>query len=391
MTIQSEVGVPFALACLALFSACGRPAPDQPQASAARPDSLVSDESAPTIARVELTPASVRTAGIETLIARPASSRDFGITTVPGRVEVEPDRQALVTPRVAGRLERLHAAVGDRVTQGQVVADLYSRDYANAQADLAHAGRRAKVLRGTVDEADALALLEAARRRFMLTGADRMEAESIIAGGDPEPLLRVRAPFAGSLVEAGALPGSAVEPGTVLFRIVDLREVDVIADVPEAQLAQLRRGQRAFVTIAAFPDMRFEGTVERIRDELDPTTRTVGAVLHVPNPRGMLRPGMFASVALAVPAPARGLEGLIVPESAVLAEGDRRIAFIETAPGHYERRDVVVEPVAAPADTPPELRQVRVLSGLTAGERVVVKGAFTLKSELAKGAFAEEE
>lgn len=372
--------------------ACARPAAERPpEQGRVLPDSMASDEAPPALARVQLAPAAVRTAGIETIVARSATGSDFGTTTVPGRVEVEPDRQALITPRVAGRIERLHAAVGDRVAAGQVVAEMYSREFANAQADLAQAARRAGMLAATADSAAAVGLLEAARRRFLLTGADRAEAEAIEAGETPPPLLTVRAPFAGSLVESGALPGAAVEPGERLFRIVDLREVDVIADVPEAQLSQLRRGQRAFVTIAAFPDLRFEGTVERIRDELDPTTRTIGAVLHVPNQRGLLRPGMFASVALAVPPPASSEPGLIVPESAVLAEGNTRVAFVELDAGTYERREVVAEAVAAPSDTPPERRQVRILSGLASGDRVVVKGAFTLKSELAKAAFAEEE
>lgn len=379
------------VALLALLAGCGRRAPEQRQADTQRPDALASEPAVQGGAYVTLTPASVRTAGIETMVARAADIQGFGITTVPGRVEVEPGRQAVVTPRVAGRLERLLAAVGDRVSQGQVVAEVFSREYANAQSDLAQAGRRANVLHGTPDEADALVLVEAARRRFLLAGGDRAEADVLVAGGDSQPFLRVRAPFAGSLVEAGALPGSAVESGAVLFRIVDLREVDVIADVPEAQLGQLRRGQRATVTIAAFPDLRFGGTVERIRDELDPTTRTVGAVLHVPNRNGLLRPGMFATVALSVPAPSSAESVIVVPESAVLAEGDRRIAFVETALRRYERRDVIVESVAAPSETPPERRQMRVRSGIVAGERVVVRGAFTLKSELAKAAFAEKE
>jgi hypothetical protein len=101
-------------------------------------------------------------------------------------------------------------------------------------------------------------------------------------------------------MEAHLLTGAAVEPGAPVFTVADLSVIDVVAEVPERSLPLVRTGQRASVRIAAFPAMRFEGEVERLRDALNPETRTVRAVIHVPNSSRRLRPGMFATVQLAV-------------------------------------------------------------------------------------------
>jgi multidrug efflux pump subunit AcrA (membrane-fusion protein) len=144
--------------------------------------------------------------------------------------------------------------------------------------------------------------------------------------------------------------------------------------------------------------MRFEGRVERLREQLNPETRTVQAVIHVPNRAGRLRPGMFASVRLATPAgttvsmggrSAVGDSLLTVPESAVISDGDQRITFVEVAPRIYARREVEVTSLTPPGSSVPSERRLAVRAGLRPGDRVVVEGAFTLKSELAKAALGE--
>ena len=101
---------------------------------------------------------------------------------------------------------------------------------------------------------------------------------------------------------------------------------------------------------------------------------------------------MFATVELGVAAGTSALPGGVsIPESAVLMDGAERIVFVATAPSTFERRVVVMAPLGSRSDVPPADRRVLVTSGLAAGEDVVTTGAFTLKSELAKAAFAEDE
>ena len=125
-----------------------------------------------------------------------------------------------------------------------------------------------------------------------------------------------------------------------------------------------------------------------------PTTRTIEALVHVANPGRALRPGMFARVQLQVQGgrvsrATLAAAPLVIPAAAVVSDVDQRYVFIETAPWNYERR--AVELAANDARFGGVgVTQVVVHGGIQPGERVVVEGAFTLKSELAKAGFAEE-
>lgn len=392
-------GILCALLILAAMAGCGSggeaEATDRPKS----PDAIAgkSAESAESEAdaanRVTLSEAAFRTAGIqvEPVGAQAMSAAGAGLQ-VPGQVEFDPARVALISPRTGGRIERLTAVEGDRVSAGQTVALITSPAHLTAQNDLIQATRRAQLLAGTADAAGADALVAAARRRLRLLGVSDGEVTRIAASGEVRSVLGIPAPFAGSIVEAQALAGAAVEAGSPLFKIADLSVVDVVAEVPERALPLLRVGEGASITLAAYPSLRFEGRVERLRDQLDPTTRTVKAIIHVPNANRALRPGMFATVTLA---PSTGNTAaaetvLTVPESALVTDGAERYVFVEAGPRTYERRGVTIQSLATPGSAVSSGR-VAVVSGLSAGERVVVAGAFTLKSELAKAAFAEDE
>lgn len=356
--------------------------------------------------RVTLGEAAFATAGIlvAPVQALPGQASGVGLT-VPGQVELDPRRTALVSARLAGRIERLEAVEGDRVTSGETVALLYSPEFLTAQVDLAQAQRRVRILSGTPDDSGARALAEAARRRLRLMGASDSEIERAAGDGDPATVLALRAPLDGSIMQSHLLPGSAVEAGQPIFTVADLSVIDVVADVPERSLPLVRKGQRARVSIAAFPNLRFDGVVERLRDALNPETRTVRAVIHVPNSSHRLRPGMFATVELAVStrdaleatgAPSAGdapVTGpiLTIPETAVVTDGEQRFVFVEIGVRSYQRREVRVSPLSPPGSTTARTMRVVVRDGLRAGERVVVSGAFTLKSELAKASLAEDE
>lgn len=330
--------------------------------------------------RVELTEAALENAGIAVAAveSREVASGPSG-ATVPGQVEFDPARVTLVSPRTSGRLERLTAVEGDRVRAGQPLAYVLSPAFLTAQNDFVHALRRARMLAGTGDEEGARSLAEAARRRLLLFGASDGVIERLVDGEEPLDLIPITAPFAGSIVEAHTLTGAAVEAGSPIFTLADLSVVNVVAEVPERSLGALRRGQTARVELSAFPEAPVEGTVERIAEALDAESRTARAILRVPNPQGRLRPGMFAMVRLGAAADGPRVSRPVVPEAAVVTDGTERYIFVEVEPGAFEQRAVEVEPLGDSAFI--------VLSGLEAGERVVVEGAFTLKSELAKGEF----
>lgn len=348
----------------------------------------------PDAGQVALSVEAYRTAGIVTAeVTMSAAERTGEHLEVPGEVEVDPRRIAVVSSRTAGRVETLLVISGEQVASGQEVATLYTPEYVVAQSDLQQAERRAVALSGTRDAEGARALAEAARRRMRLLGASDAEIARVASGGEPAATLAIAAPLSGSILESHVLAGSAVESGQPIFTVADLTVVDVVAEVPERSVALVRAGQRASVTIAALPGVRFEGSVERLKDALNPETRTVQAVIHVPNTGRRLRPGMFAAVSLVVSTrESLGERGMVltIPTWAVVSDGEQRFVFVEVGERAYERRDVRLAPMVPAGSAGAPATHVVVLDGLRAGERVVTRGAFTLKSELAKASLSDD-
>ena len=223
-------------------------------------------------------------------------------------------------------------------------------------------------------------------------GLTDSEIARLAGTGEPADFLPLTSPLDGTITKSHTLPGAAVEAGAPVFEVSDLSVMDVVAEVPEASLPLVQIGQLAAVSIAAYPGMTFEGEVERMSGELNPETRTVQAVVHVPNRGRRLRSGMFATVRLALnnQAGRSSTDSMLsVPASAVVTEGERHFAFVEVGPNSFERREVEIASLTPVGSMTPVQGRVAVRSGLSAGDRVVVEGAFTLKSELAKAGLGE--
>ena len=351
--------------------------------------------------RVSLSAAAYATAAITVdTVRRTSAAAPSGGLEIPAQIEFDPARVALISPRTAGRIERLTAVVGDPVSAGQAVGYLSSPDFMTAEADFLQARRRAVLLAGTADAEGTAALSRAARQRLELLGVPASTVARLEAGAEPETLLPIVAPFSGTIVQGMALAGSAVQPGSPIFQLADLSVVNAIAQVPERALAVVHEGQNASVSVAAFPGLHFAGHVRRLQSELDSITRTVKAVVRVPNSGRQLRPGMFATVRLRVPAGAAaapsspttdGSTLITIPESAVIVRGEDRYVFVQVATRTFERRAVTVVPLAPPGSAVEPGGRVVVQTGLTAGDLVVVSGAFTLQSELGKSQLGEDE
>lgn len=378
--------LPAALFLPPLLGGCGGPAPpDDAQGRVAEERSPTTDGGGEGTV-VTLTEAGLRTAGIQTA---PVEERRAPVGEVdgdiPAQVEFDPTRVALISPRTSGRIERLLVTEGQEVRQGDPVAHLLSTAFLTAQHDFLQARRRARMLEGSPDANEAARLVEAAVRRLRLLGAGADLIDSIAEVERQRDLLPVTAPFTGRIVTVHALRGAAVELGTPIFTIADLTTVTVVAQVPETALPDVRVGQEVLVRLVAYPERRWAGRVARIKDEMNRATRTASAVIEVRNADGAMRPGMFASVRLAASAGAGGSVILVIPASAVVTNGAERYVFVERGERSFARRMVV------PTSVPGEEGWVTVPFGLAAGERVVVRGAFTLKAELAKAAFGEHE
>lgn len=391
------------VASLLTLAACGKEPRESGPRTASSDTVQVGEESVPAHAsnegeheeegsgdRVTLSETAMQAAGIRTDTVKVGLSAADRSLVVPGQVQFDPRRVALVSPRVPGRIERLTVVQGDGVRSGQVVALLYSPEFATAQIDFLQATRRAGLLAQTGDSGGGAALAEAAHRRLRLLGLTDTAIARLALGSAPADFLPLVSPLTGAIAEAHVLQGAAVEAGSPVFRVADLSVMDVVAEVPEQSVPAVRIGQRASVTIAAYPGTSFEGEVERMSGELNPETRTIQAVVHVPNRGSRLRAGMFATVRLAAAGPEQEKASVvIVPEGAVVTEGERRFVFVEVGPRTFERREVEVASLTPPGSMVPVEGIAAIRRGLSPGERVVVTGAFTLKSELAKASLGE--
>ena len=298
----------------------------------------------------------------------------------PGGLEFNARRLAHLTARRPGRVERVLAVSGDRVQAGQVLAEVYSPDYMSLQAEYLQAAERVQRLGANPAESPAAkAILDSARQRLFLVGATGAEVDSLAAARVPRPLLAVRAPFAGTVIEASVLAGDHVELGANLFRLADPSVLWASLHIREEDMASLQAGAGAELRTQAYPGEIFRGRLLLIGDVLDEKTRTVNGRVEVANPAGRLKAGMFVEAALEGSAVRTALA---VPESAVQDDDGRPIVFVLTGERRFARREI---------ETGERLGElVEVLHGLAAGETVATSGSFLLKSEMRKGSMEDE-
>jgi cobalt-zinc-cadmium efflux system membrane fusion protein len=312
-------------------------------------------------------------------------------------IEMNMDRAAKVSPRVAGKAVKIIASQGDRVKAGQVLAYIDSveldqiwSDYRKAlgKVELARKNLQREetlfqkkiapekdVLKARQELDEAEADISLARERFRLVGVDAAQFPETKGGGS-HPLVSVTSPVGGVVMEKAVTRGEFVNPDKTLFLIADLKELWVSIDIYEKDMSRLKVGTNVKVSVTAFPDKIFKGRISYIADVIDEKTRTEKARVTIDNASGLLKPGMFATVITETRE--GGTERLIaVPEEAIQIDGTARYVFIRISPDKFKKRDVETGRMLG--------KNLEIMAGLKEGEVVAVKGAFTLKSELKKG------
>ena len=221
--------------------------------------------------------------------------------------------------------------------------------------------------------------MEAAEERLRILGVDPSKGDPH-AGEHYVSHVPVRSPIAGRVLAAAASVGRLVEPGDTLFHVGDLAQVWLMLDVYERDLSHVTMGQTVRFTVDAWPGETFEGRVDQVGDWVEPASRTIEVRVVVDNPEARLKPNMFASATLSV-AVTGAARWVVLPADAVKAIDGADVVFVEEEVGRYEARSVrVAERTSA---------QILIASGLEPGDRVVIEGAFALKSELEKGELGE--
>lgn len=287
-----------------------------------------------------------------------------------GKVVVDETRRAQVSVKYEGWIGELHVdEPGQRVKKGQTLFTLYSPDLYAAQEEYLAAvesQRRARDT-GAPDRADYL--VEAARKRLELWDLEPWQIDRLAESGQSMKHLPIVSPVSGHVVEKNVVQGAAVRPGQTLFEIAGLDRIWVEAELYESELPLVEEGQPVTVTLPYLPGRELSGTVAFVYPYLDGSTRTGRVRIELANPGLELKPDMYASVELT-----RDLgEALVIPESAVIYAGPRRVVFLDLGEGRLRPQQVVVGPKSG--DVYP------VLEGLQAGDRVVTSGNFLVAAE----------
>ena len=384
ITFHELRGVVFLVAlAFAGFAACEKSPDHTPEAKktvvADRPGvlHLTSEELARTV--IEVTPV----ARGQLLVPR-----EFPATVQPNENEL-----AEVTTLIRGRVVKVHVDVGQDVKKDKLLAMLHSTDLGLAEgaylksaaklteAKLAYKRARdlheqkvvslAELQRREATMKTAQAEAREARNRLELLGVPRQEVERLDREDTIKADVPLRAPFDGRVIMRNITRGEVVEPQQKLFTVADLSDVWVVGNVPEKDVQFIRKDQKVDVIVSAYPHAIVPGTITYIGDVLDPATRTMRLRVTVLNPDRLLKPEMFAIVRVyAAPTP----DALTVPLAAVQNGPTGKMVFVQRGTNDFEVRMVKVGSEQGEV--------VTVLDGVSAGEQVVTKGSFVLKSEM---------
>ena len=308
-----------------------------------------------------------------------------------GEIDVDRDAYAEVAPPIDAQVVRLLVATNAIVRQGTPLAELRSPELGRARADVITAEARAQLATQSVERKRALAAERiVATRELQEAESQLQEAQAVLRaataslralGADPADVpaadparFVLRSPIGGTVLERTASVGQLAQAASPMFRIANLARVWLIVHAFERDAVQLPRNTAVRITLAAMPGREFDGTVAMVGQQVDPSSRTLDVRVELANPGGLLRPGMSATAHVPLQSDSRLL--LTVPAASVQRVAEDWMVFIPQGTGEFQMRRI-----GRGRDFGNEVEVVR---GLTAGETVVVDGAFLLKAEAEK-------
>ncbi|HHM2297804.1 TPA: efflux RND transporter periplasmic adaptor subunit [Legionella anisa] len=250
-------------------------------------------------------------------------------------------------------------AVGDVVYHHQVVMQLYSPQLINAQEEFLIAL-----------DSNNKALIDASYKKLQTFHIPEEQIQQLKTKRKANQLIDIYPHQNGVVVDLNVREGMYVTPDTEMMNIVDLSNIWIIAEVSEEEANSVKVGEKAVATLPAFPGTSWEGQVQYIYPQIDPTTRTLKIRFLFANPKTLLKPNMYATVSLQVnPKP----QVLSIPLEALIrsSKGDRVI--VSLGDGRFQVREVTT---GIESDG-----RIEILSGLKVGERVVISGQFLIDSE----------
>jgi cobalt-zinc-cadmium efflux system membrane fusion protein len=277
---------------------------------------------------------------------------------VAGRLDVNEYRTSRVGSPIEGRIVDIEVQLGERVRQGQTLAEVSSPELAQAQLDYLRANSRRQLLASAVErarallDADVIGSVEVQRRqneydvaiaegraaadRLVSLGMSRKRLQKLEATGQIQSMTSINASIGGTVIERNVTRGQAINTADTAFVVSDLDHLWALAEVPEQDARFVRPGQKVQVEIPALGSLRVEGKVAFVADVVTPATRTVRVGVDLDNPQRLLKPSMLMTMLVQGPTePAQ-----VVPVDAVVRDGDRDFVFLEIGDNSFRLTQV---------------------------------------------------
>lgn len=308
-----------------------------------------------------------------------------------GRAQVDEQRVARIGATVTGRITQTNAILGQNVHNGMVLATLNSTELGQAQLTYLKALSQQKLQERAVERARMLLEAEVigaaelqkreselfAARAEMNSSADQLKVlgmspgaiKKLAASGNINSSSHVNATLNGTVIERNVTIGQVVQPAEALFTVADLSHVWVVAEVPEAQSDLVNEGESVQIEIPALQNRRISGKLIYVGDTVHPETRTVTVRTDIINNDRSIKPDMLANMLIQ----GKPHNQPVVAAAAVVRENDKDHVFVQTGPTQFRLRPVKLGEESS--------GQRPVISGLQAGEKVVMEGAFHLNNE----------
>lgn len=302
------------------------------------------------------------------------------------------NKLAQITPLVGGIVKSVEVDLGSRVKQGDLLARVTSVAIGEAQSAYVKAlaedrlrdkavererNLRAQRISSEKDLQEAEAAHEAAmaavqqgKQQLMVLGFDEQQIQALAEQKGTPGVLELRAPFAGEIVERTAVQGAMVEMGKPLFTLADTTALWAMVNIPESQISKVHVEQKVELSIESLPGQTFTGTLTWLSAKVDDRTRMARGRVEVSNADGRLKAQMFARARIVTSNSDRAVN---VPQSALQNVSGTTVVFVKSSEDIFEAR-----PVQLGAK---HNGNVEIVTGLKAGEKVVVAGSFALKSQ----------
>ncbi|MEX2359415.1 MAG: efflux RND transporter periplasmic adaptor subunit [Pirellulaceae bacterium] len=376
---------------------------------------------------IEIPPAARRVANIQTA---PVESKRM-LRTIRSIGELRYDEGSLktISAYVDGRLEKLYADyTGAVVAQGDPLALVYSPRLYSAQVEYLLATQREQQTDSTSRRfSGSLDMVETSRQKLIELGMTPRQIESLAEAAQADSRLTLHAPSGGTITEKLAVEGQYIKEGEPIYRLADLSRFWLMLRLFPEDAASIRYGQQVEAEMQSLPGRIFTGRVAFVDPSVDPTSRTVGVRVVIPNPEGLLRSGDYATAKIKVPLDQGSLpeskiydpeladkwvsprhphviesqpgacrecgaelvaasslgftadpqaqgEVLTVPRDAVLMAGNHSVLYVEAEPGRFEIRQVVLGPSIE--------GEMVIHRGVKAGEMVATRGNFLIDSQM---------